>query len=173
MLKGEHEWDGGNPMFQNSLTEIYDSEDDVVILFTQECLNRQIAEKASINNAWMEAQFNASSLVTPTMARPPPSKGYPAEHVVAHPPKKGGNVTVLRLSPQCSRQPTQTLSTSSSYSSNSNSNTSSSSTSQSTFQVVTPDTPDWWTAWVLVACQAAQQEQYNKSAFPAWLAEAL
>jgi hypothetical protein len=38
-LKGEHKWDGGNPMFQNSLTEIYNSEDDTVILFAQEQLN--------------------------------------------------------------------------------------------------------------------------------------
>jgi hypothetical protein len=55
----------------------------------------------------------------------------------------------------------------------SSSNTSSSSTSQSALQVVAPDTPDWWTAWILAAHRAARQEQYDKSAFPAQLAEAL
>jgi hypothetical protein len=82
-------------------------------------------------------------------------------------------VTVLQLGPQHSGRPTWTLSTSSSGSSSCNSNTGSSSASQSALQVVTPDTPDWWTAWVLAAHQAARQDQHNKSAFPAWLAEAL
>jgi hypothetical protein len=53
-------------MFQNSLTEIYNSKDDTVILFAQEHLDQQV--QAFINDAWMEAQFNASSLATPTMA---------------------------------------------------------------------------------------------------------
>jgi Chromo (CHRromatin Organisation MOdifier) domain len=167
-LKGQAEWDGGNPMFQNSLTDIYNSEDDTVILFAQEQLNQQIAEEAFINDAWMEAQLNASPLATPTMAKPPPSKENPAEHVVAHPPKKGGDVTVLQLGPQRSGWPAWTLSTSSS-----NSNTNSSSASQSAFQAVALDTLDWWTAWVLAACWAAQQEQHDKSTFPAQLAEAL
>jgi hypothetical protein len=57
--------------------------------------------------------------------------------------------------------------------STSSSNTSSSSASQSALQAVAPDTPDRRTARVLAAHRAAQQEQYNKSAFPAWLAEAL
>jgi hypothetical protein len=82
-------------------------------------------------------------------------------------------VTVLQLGPQCSGRPTRTLSTSSRSSSSCNSNTSSSSASQSTFQAVAPDTPDWWTAWVLAACRATQQEQHDKSAFPARLAEVL
>jgi hypothetical protein len=43
MLKGQQEWDGENPMFQNSLTDIYDSEDDMVILFAEEWLNQQTA----------------------------------------------------------------------------------------------------------------------------------
>jgi hypothetical protein len=141
-------------MFQNSLTEIYDSEDDTVILFTQEHLDQQTAEKAFINDAWMEAQFNASPLATPTMAKPLPSKEDPAEHVVAHPPKKGGDVTVLRLGPQRSGQPTRTLSTSSRSSSSCDSNTSSSSASQSAFQAVAPDTLDQRTAWVLAAHRA-------------------
>jgi Integrase zinc binding domain len=66
-------------------------------------------------------------------------------------------VTVLWLSPQCSRWPAWTISTSSSCSSCSSYNdsyTSSSSTSQSAFQVVVPDTLDWQTTWVLVACWA-------------------
>jgi hypothetical protein len=110
---------------------------------------------AFINDAWMEAQLNASPLATPTMAKPLPSKEDPAERVVAHPPKKGGDVTVLQLGPQCSGWPAQTLSTSSRSSSSCNSNTGSSSASQSTFQVVTPDTPDWQTTWVLAARWAA------------------
>ena len=57
--------------------------------------------------------------------------------------------------------------------STSSSNTSSSSASQSALQVVTLDTLDRWTAQVLVARRAAQQEQYNKSAFLARLAKAL
>jgi hypothetical protein len=57
--------------------------------------------------------------------------------------------------------------------STSSSNTSNSSASQSTLQAVVPDTLDWRTAWILVAHQAAQQERYDKSAFPAQLAEAL
>jgi hypothetical protein len=69
------------------------------------------------------------------------------------------------LQPHCSGQPAQ-LSTSSS-------NTSSSSASQSALQAVAPDTLDRRTAWVLAACQAARQERYNKSAFPARLAKAL
>jgi Chromo (CHRromatin Organisation MOdifier) domain len=173
MLKGEQDGFGGNPMFQNSLTEIYDSEDDTVILFAQERLNQQTAEKAFINNAWMETQFNASPLVTLTMAKPLPSKEDPAEHVVAHPPKRGGDVTVLWLGPQRSGQPTQTLSTSSSGSSSCNSNTSSSSASQSALQAVAPDTLDRWTARVLAAHWATWQEQHDKSTFPAQLAEAL
>jgi hypothetical protein len=64
-------------------------------------------------------------------------------------------VTVLQLGPQCSGQPTQTLSTSSSSSSSCDSNIGSSSTNQSTFQAVALDTPDWQTAWVLAACQTA------------------
>jgi hypothetical protein len=80
---------------------------------------------------------------------------------------------VLRLGPQRSGRPTQTLSTSSRSSSSCNSNTGSSSTSQSTLQAVTPDTLDQQTAWVLVARQAAQQERHDKSAFLAQLAEAL
>jgi hypothetical protein len=80
---------------------------------------------------------------------------------------------VLQLSPQRSGQPAQTLSTSSSGSSSSNSNTGSSSASQSTFQVVALDTSDWWTTWVLAACQATQQERHDKSTFLAWLAEVL
>jgi hypothetical protein len=55
----------------------------------------------------------------------------------------------------------------------SSSNTSSSSASQSALQAVTLDTPDQRTAWVLAACQAARQERYDKSAFPAQLAKAL
>jgi hypothetical protein len=121
----------------------------------------------------MEAQFNASPLATPTWAKPPPSKEDLAERVVAHLPKKGGDVMVLWLGPQCSRQPAWTLSTSSRCSSSCNSNTSSSSASESTLQAVAPDTLDRQTTWVLAACRAAQQEQHNKSAFPAWLAEAL
>jgi hypothetical protein len=39
--------------------------------------------------------------------------------------------------------------------------------------VVAPDTPDWRTAQVLAAHRAAQQERYDKSTFPARLAEAL
>jgi hypothetical protein len=66
-----------------------------------------------------------------------------------------------------------TCSTSSSCSSSSNSNTGSSSASESALQVVAPDTPDQQTAWVLVAHQAARQEQHDKSAFPARLAEVL
>jgi hypothetical protein len=77
------------------------------------------------------------------------------------------------IGPQCSRQPTWTISTSSSSSVCSNSNTGSSSTSESILQAVPLDTPDWWTTQILVACQATQQEQHDKSAFLAWLAEAL
>jgi hypothetical protein len=83
------------------------------------------------------------------------------------------NVTVLQLGPQRSRQPAWTLSTSSSCSRSSNSNTSSSSASESALQVVPPDTLDWRTIWVLAAHQAARQERHDKSAFLAWLAEAL
>jgi RNase H-like domain found in reverse transcriptase len=57
--------------------------------------------------------------------------------------------------------------------STSSSNTSSSGASQSALQVVTLDTPDQRTARVLVARRAARQERYDKSAFPARLAEAL
>jgi hypothetical protein len=57
--------------------------------------------------------------------------------------------------------------------STSSSNTSSGGASQSALQAVTPDTPDRRTAWVLAACRAARQERYDKSAFPARLAEAL
>jgi hypothetical protein len=117
----------------------------------------------------MEAQLNASPLATLTMAKPLPSKEDPAKHVVAHPPKKGGDVTVRQLGPQLSERPTWTLSTSSS----SNSNTSGSSASQSALQAVALDTPDWQTAQVLVARQATQQERHDKSAFPAWLAKVL
>jgi hypothetical protein len=104
-------------------------------------------QKAFVNDAWMEAQFNASPLATLTMAQPLPSKEDPAECVVAHLPKKGGDVMVLRLSPQRSGQPARTLS-------NSSSNTSSSSASQSAFQAVTLDTPDRQTTQVLAACRA-------------------
>jgi hypothetical protein len=83
------------------------------------------------------------------------------------------DVTVPRLSPQCSGWPAQTLSTSSRCSSSCNSNTSSSSASESTLQAVAPDTPDRQTAWVLAARRAAQQERHDKSAFPAQLAEVL
>jgi hypothetical protein len=72
-------------------------------------------------------------------------------------------VTVLR--PHRSGRPA--------WPSNSSSNTSSSSASQSALQAVAPDTPDRWTAWILAARRAARQEQYDKSAFPARLAEAL
>jgi Chromo (CHRromatin Organisation MOdifier) domain len=171
-LKGKQDGFGGNPMFSNSLTDIYDK-DDHVLLFAQECLNQQAAEKAFINDAWMEAQFNASPLATPTMAKPLPSKEDLAERVVAHPPKKGGDVTVLQLGPQRSGQPARTISTSSSCSSSSNSNTGSSSASQSTLQAVAPDTSDRRTTQVLAACQATQQEQHDESTFPARLAEAL
>jgi hypothetical protein len=82
-------------------------------------------------------------------------------------------VTVLRLGPQRSGQPTWTLSTSSRSSSSCNSNTSSSSASQSALQAVAPDTPDRRTAQVLAAHWATRQERYNKSAFPAQLAKAL
>jgi hypothetical protein len=82
-------------------------------------------------------------------------------------------VTVLWLGPQCSGRPAQTLSTSSRSSSSCNSNTGSSSASESALQVVAPDTPDQRTAWVLAACWAARQEQHDKSAFLAQLAEAL
>jgi hypothetical protein len=111
----------------------------------------------------MEAQLNASPLVTPTMAQPPPGKEDSTKHVVAHLPKKGGDVTVLQ--PHCSGRPT--------WPSTSSSNTSSSSASQSALQAVTLDTPDWQTAWVLAARRAARQERYNKSAFPARLAKVL
>jgi Chromo (CHRromatin Organisation MOdifier) domain len=172
-LKGEQMGSGGNPMFQNSLTEIYDSEDDMVILFAEERLNQQTAQKAFINDAWMEAQCNASPLATPTMAKPLPSKEDPAKRVVAHLPKKGGDVTVLWLGPQRSGQPARTLSTSSRSSSSCDSNTGSSSTSQSALQAVAPDTLDRRTTWVLAAHQAARQERHDKSAFLAWLAEVL
>jgi hypothetical protein len=69
------------------------------------------------------------------------------------------------LRPHHSGQPTRP--------STSSSNTSSSSASQSALQAVAPDTPDRRTAQVLVARWAARQEQYDKSAFPARLAEAL
>jgi hypothetical protein len=72
-------------------------------------------------------------------------------------------VTVLR--PHHSGRPTRT--------STSSSNTSSSSAGQSTLQVVALDTPDRRTARVLAARRATRQEQYDKSAFPARLAEAL
>jgi Chromo (CHRromatin Organisation MOdifier) domain len=160
-LKGQQEWDGGNPMFQNSLTEIYNSEDDMVILFAEERLNKHV--QAFNNDAWMEAQLNASPLATPTMAQPPPSKEDSTKRVVAHPPKKGGDVTVLQ--PHRSGWPAQP--------NTSSSNTSSSSASQSTLQAVAPDTLDWRTAQVLATRRAARQEQYDKSAFPARLAEAL
>jgi hypothetical protein len=99
----------------------------------------------------MEAQLNASPLATPTMAKPLPSKEDSAERVVAHLPKKGGDVMVLQLGPQCSGQPAWTLNTSGGCSSSNDSNTSSSGTSQSAFQVVTLDTPDQRTTQVLVA----------------------
>jgi hypothetical protein len=57
--------------------------------------------------------------------------------------------------------------------STSSNNTSSSSASQSTLQAVTLDTPDRQTARVLAARRAARQERYDKSAFPARLAEVL
>jgi Chromo (CHRromatin Organisation MOdifier) domain len=142
-LKGQQEWDGGNPMFQNSLTDIYDSEDDTVILFAEERLDRQA--QAFNHNAWMEAQLNASPLATPTMAQPLPSKEDSTKRVVAHPPKKGGDVTVLR--PHRSGRPARP--------STSSSNTSSSSASQSTLQAVTPDTLDRRTTRVLAAHRAA------------------
>jgi Chromo (CHRromatin Organisation MOdifier) domain len=141
-LKGKQDGFRGNPMFSNSLTDIYNTKDNMVILFTEEHLNRQQAEaQVFINNAWMEAQCNASPLVTPTMAKPPPSKEDSTKHVVAHLPKKGGDVMVLW--PHHSRQPTQP--------SSSSSNTSSSGASQSALEAVAPDTPDWWTAWILAA----------------------
>jgi hypothetical protein len=69
------------------------------------------------------------------------------------------------LRPHCSGWPARP--------STSSSNTSSSSASQSALQTVAPDTPDQRTARVLAARQAARQERYDKSAFPARLAEAL
>jgi hypothetical protein len=72
---------------------------------------------------------------------------------------------VMVLRPHCSGQPARP--------STSSSNTSSSSASQSALQAVTPDTPDRRTARILAACRAAQQERYDKSAFPARLAEVL
>jgi hypothetical protein len=73
------------------------------------------------------------------------------------------DVTVLR--PHCSRRTARP--------STSSSNTSGSSASQSTLEVVAPDTPDQRTARILAARRATQQERYDKSAFPAQLAEAL
>jgi hypothetical protein len=80
---------------------------------------------------------------------------------------------VLWLGPQRSGRPAWTLSTSSRSSSSCDSNTGSSSASQSALQAVAPDTPDWQTTRVLVAHWATRQERYNKSAFPARLAEVL
>jgi hypothetical protein len=76
---------------------------------------------------------------------------------------RAASVTVLR--PHRSGQPARP--------STSSSNTSSSSASQSASQAVAPDTLDRQTAQVLAAHQAARQERYDKSAFPAQLAKAL
>jgi hypothetical protein len=73
--------------------------------------------------------------------------------------------TVTVLWPHHSRQPARP--------SSSSSNTSSGSTSQSTLEAVTPDTLDQQTAQILAVQWATQQEQYNKSTFPAQLVKAL
>jgi Chromo (CHRromatin Organisation MOdifier) domain len=88
-LKG-HAGDQGNPIFMNSLHTPY-GEDDEVLLFADEQRN---ATEAFCNHAWMEAQLQSPSSTPATSPTTSQFGEAPTKHVVAHPPKEGGDVTI-------------------------------------------------------------------------------
>jgi hypothetical protein len=89
-IKG-HAGNQGNPIFMNSLHTLY-GEGDEVLLFSDEQRNTR---DVFCNHAWMEAQLHSPS--TTSVARLTTSQfgDAPTRHVVAHPPREGGDVMTL------------------------------------------------------------------------------